>query len=96
MTTDKLTICPRCGQTLAAGFAGKAAGLSFVAPDKFKQFAFLDEDLARAGLTKLLPSKATYFRSYLCRVCELYLIDYGTALSRQEAERVAESLAGTG
>ncbi len=96
MTMTELTICPRCGQTLAAGFAAKAAGLSFVAPDKLKQFAFLDEDLSGAGLAKLLPSKATYFRSYLCRECELYVIDYSTALGRQEAKRVAETLTPSG
>jgi hypothetical protein len=94
MTTG-LTTCPRCGRSLAAGFAAKAAGLSFVAPEQFKRFAFLDEDLSGAGLTKLLPSKAKYFRSYLCRGCELYIIDYSTALSRKEAERVAEPPAGT-
>lgn len=96
MTTAALTICPRCGQPLASGFAARSAGLSFVAPDKLKQFAFLDEDLSGAGLTKLLPSKAAYFRSHLCRGCELYLIDFSTALSGHEAERLADSLARTG
>ncbi len=96
MATFEITTCPRCCQPLTTGFACKALGLSFVAPDKFKRFAFLDEDLARAGLTKFLPSKAMYFRSYLCRGCELYLVDYGTSLSRQEAERVADSLVGSG
>lgn len=92
MTTQALSTCPRCAQQLQAGFASKAAGLSFVAPDKFKQFAFLDEDLGRTGLAKLLPSRAEYFPSFLCRGCELYLVDYGTCLGRQEAERVAEAL----
>ena len=96
MNPPPLATCPRCGQPLAAGFAAKAAGMSFVAPDKLRQYAFLDEDLSGAGLTKLLPSKATYFRSYLCRGCELYLIDYSTALGRQDAERVAESLTPSG
>jgi len=96
MTVPEFTTCPRCSQPFVAGFTAKASGLSFVAPEKFKQFAFVDEDLAKAGLTKLLPSKATYFRSYLCRVCELYLVDFGTTLSRQEAEQVAESLNASG
>jgi hypothetical protein len=96
MTTPELTTCPRCDQPLATGFAAKGTSLSFVAPDKLKQFAFVDEDLARAGWSKLLPTKARYFRSYLCRGCELYLVDYGTTLGRQEAERVVESLAGAG
>jgi hypothetical protein len=96
MTTQPLTTCPRCGQPLQAGFAAKAAGLSFVAPDKFKRFVFLDEDLGKAGWTKLLPSWAKYFRSHLCRGCELYLVDYSACLSRHEAEREAEALAGVG
>jgi hypothetical protein len=44
----------------------------------------------------LLPSKAEYFRSYLCRSCELYLIDFGTTLDRGQAEQVARSLTGPG
>jgi hypothetical protein len=79
---------------LEAGFAAKAIGLSFVAPEKLERFAFLDEDLAKSGLRKLLPSKAEYLRSYLCRACELYLIDFGTTLDRGQAERVAQSLTG--
>jgi len=30
--------CPRCGEILEAGFAHKAPGLSFVAPDKLQHF----------------------------------------------------------
>jgi hypothetical protein len=95
MATPALSSCPRCGLPLVAGFAAKAAGLSFVAADKFGRFAFLDEDLARAGWTKLLPSKTKYYRSYLCRGCELYIVDYGETLGRSEATRVAETLTAT-
>ena len=87
---------PGAAKHFLPGSPQSKAGLSFVAPDKLKQYAFLDEDLSGAGLTKLLPSKATYFRSYLCRGCELYIIDYSTALGRQDAERVAESLTPSG
>lgn len=96
MSTTDMTTCPRCGHQLVAGFAAKAAGLSFIAPDKFKRYVFLDEDLGRAGWSKLLPSKAEYFRSYLCRGCELYMVDYGTAIGRADATEEAEALAGTG
>ena len=92
MSESVFDSCPRCSATLEAGFAGKNAGLSFVALDKFERFAFIDEDLAKSGLRKLLPSKAEYFRSYLCRKCELYLIDFGTTLDRRQAEQVAQSL----
>ena len=84
--------CPRCGKTIGAGFAQKAPGLSFVAPDKLQHFIFLDEDVAKSGLSKLLPSAAAFFRSYLCRSCELYIIDYSTTLDRAEAKQAAQSM----
>lgn len=96
MRENALETCPRCGSALQAGFAAKALGLSFVAPEKLEHFAFLDEDLAKSGVRKLLPSKAEYFRSYLCRSCELYLIDFGTTLDRGQAEQFAQSLTGPG
>ena len=96
MSENALETCPRCGAVLDAGFAGRASPLSFVAPEKFERFAFLDEDLAKSGLRSLLPWKAEYFRSYLCRSCELYLIDFGTTLDRGQAEQVARSLTGPG
>jgi hypothetical protein len=84
--------CPRCGKNLEAGFAGATTpGLSFVAPDKLRHFAFVDEDLSKAGIRKFLPWAARYFRSYLCRSCELYLIDYSVSLNRAEAKQVTEA-----
>jgi len=76
------------------GFASKAAGLSFVASDKFESAVFVDEDVSGAGLKKLFPWKAEYFDSYLCRACELYIIDYSKTLSRAEAEQLLKSRSG--
>ena len=84
--------CPRCGKELEVGFAHKAPGLSFVAPDKLQHFIFLDEDVAKSGLSKLLPSAAAFFRSYLCRSCELYMIDYSVTLDRAQARQAAQSM----
>ena len=86
---EPLAACPRCGAALEAGFAHKATGLSFVAPGKLDRFLTVDEDLTRSGLRKLVPSWAEYFRSYLCRACELYLIDFGATLGQDEAQRLA-------
>ncbi len=91
MTESNFHSCPRCGEALQAGFAHKAPGLSFVAPDKLQHFVFLDEDVAKSGLSKLLPSPAKFLRSYLCRSCELYMIDYSTTLSRAEATQAAQA-----
>ena len=43
-------------------------------------------------LTKFLPSRAAFFRSYLCRSCELYLIDYSETLTRAEADEAAKAM----
>ena len=77
---------------MEAGFAARSSTLSHIAPAKFESFAFVDEDLAKAGLRRLLPWKAEYFRSYLCRACEFYLINYGTSLSGAQAGEIAQSL----
>jgi hypothetical protein len=82
--------CPTCGGPLARGFAVKAAGLSFVRPQKFKKFAFIDEDLQGAGLTKLLPARARFCPSFLCRACRIYVVDYGTTLTRREATEAVQ------
>ncbi len=92
MTEHPFEMCPRCGDALQAGFAHRAIGMSFVAPEKLEQFVSLDEDLAKSGLRKLLPSPAEYYRSYLCRGCELYLIDFGTILSHSQAKELARLL----
>jgi len=85
--------CPRCDGPLQDGFAHKAAGLSFVAPESFERFISLDEDLAEAGLSNLLPSKAEYFGSNVCRSCELYLIDFSQTYDRSEVKEVLERTA---
>jgi hypothetical protein len=64
MSGEVFDACPRCGKSLQACFAAKAIGLAFIASEQFERFAFLDEDLAKSGLRKFLPSKAEYFRSY--------------------------------
>ena len=85
--------CPRCNNVLEDGFAGKACGLSFVSHDKFQNFAFVDEDISNAGWKKFLPSVAEFFDSYLCRSCELYLVDFSKTLSRSQVEQVIQQRA---
>lgn len=91
-TQNDLTTCPRCAHVLKAGFSARAMGISFIEPEKFQNFAFVDEDVSGAGLSKVLPSKAAYFRAYLCRACELILIDYSRTYSREEANALAATL----
>ncbi len=88
------TTCPRCGATLEDGFAIKNVGLSFVEPSKLEKLLSMDEDISGAGYTKFLPAKAEYFDSYLCRRCEMYLIDYSTSLDRNQARELARYRTG--
>lgn len=82
--------CPRCAAAMESGFANKSAGLSFVSYHKLDHFTFVDEDIAGAGLSKILPSKLAYFRSAVCRSCQLYLVDYSVTLDRRQAEYSAD------
>lgn len=83
--------CPRCGAPTERGFCHRANGLSFVTPDSLDKFLSIDEDVAKAGFRKFLPSKAEYYRSYLCRACNLYVVDYGTSLGSSEAKGYART-----
>jgi hypothetical protein len=57
MTEAIFRACRRCGGTFEAGFVHKAPGISFVVAENW---------------SKLLSSVAAFFRSDLCRSCELY------------------------
>lgn len=90
--TAEFSTCPRCNSSMKKGFMVKAAGLSWVSPEKLGRVVFLDEDLSKAGFKKYLPAKAQYFRSYLCDSCQLYLVDYHETLSYDQAKDAAASL----
>lgn len=90
MSQPTFSHCPRCDNVLEDGFAGHAVGLSFISHDKFQKFSFVDEDISNAGWKKFLPSAAEFFDSYLCRSCDLYLVDFSKTLSRPEVEQVIQ------
>ncbi len=84
--------CPRCEETMQNGFYIKNCGLFFVAPEKINKNFYIAENLPKISfLKKLFLWKAVYFDSYLCRSCELYIIDFSTTLSRAEAEQLTQS-----
>lgn len=93
-TNTPIETCPRCQEPTEKGFCHRANGLSFVSAEKLNSFVSIDEDLAKAGLLrKFLPSKAEYYCSFLCRKCNLYIVDYGTSFSSVEAKLLANSVA---
>ena len=85
--------CPSCEKEMKPGFTVKTNGLSFIRPDKFEKFVFGDEDLQEVGLAKLLPVRtARYSLSFLCRACRIYVVEYGTSMSRPAAEAAAREM----
>jgi hypothetical protein len=92
MAETALNLCPKCGRPFQLGFAVRSHAVSFVAPEKLKQFAFVDEDLVQSGWRNLFPSKAEYFRSYLCRECKIYLLDFSTKYDRHQANELAQAM----
>lgn len=93
--TDCLAKCPRCGRTYESGFCSGNVGLSFVEPAKLKNFMFAGEDIAMARWRKLIPAKARYYRSYLCRACHLYLVDHSRLFTHNEAKELARVMTHT-
>jgi hypothetical protein len=43
-----------------------------------------------------LPSKAEYYLSYLCRSCQLYLIDYSATFNHAQAKELARLMTDNG
>ncbi len=74
------------------GFSHKNTGLSWVAAQKLRKFAFSDEDLNEAGLKKYLPAVAAFNLSYLCPDCKIYIVDYSKSLPRAEANKLAATI----
>jgi len=42
----------------------------------------------------MIPWKAEYYRTYLCRTCQLHTVDYSEPLSRHDAELMSRRWAG--
>ena len=71
------------------GFSVRSSPLSFVTPEKIQKFVHCDEDLNRAGLKMLVPSKATYNAAWHCRACRILIVDYSREIPSREAKAQA-------
>jgi hypothetical protein len=86
MRNAKLMKCPSCENEMELGFSHRSSPLSYVARERVQRFVHKDEDLNRAGLKTILPSKASYNAAFHCRGCRILVVDYGKPISSQEAK----------
>jgi len=71
------------------------ACLPFYRPDAFARLIVIGEDLNRRSLlTRLFPSRARWSRAHVCRSCRVAVFEYGTSMSRKEANALAASMGG--
>jgi hypothetical protein len=75
------------------GFSHRSSSLSWVSSGKIQKFIHKDEDLNRAGLKTILPSKASYNVAYHCPACRVLLVDYSKPVSSEDAKTAAASVA---
>jgi len=80
--------CPSCNSTMDLAFCARASGLSYAKPDDFMNKVFMDEDLSKAGLRKLIPWKGEWHRAHICEACGVYTIQYAVSYSREEVEKL--------
>jgi hypothetical protein len=86
MFNDKLAMCPNCDEEMKLGYSLRSSPLSFVTSAKIQKFIHKDEDLNRAGLKTILPSKASYNVAYHCLACRILIVDYSKPVSSREAK----------
>lgn len=93
MFNEALSQCPVCHNRLERGFSFRVTPLSLITTEQMKKFIVGGEDLNEVGwMKKLLPSKAEFNLSYHCPSCKIYIVDYSRAVSREEANELANSL----
>ena len=93
MPIDSIETCPACSGRMEHGLSLTNAGLPFYRPDAFASFVVIGEDLnQRSLLTKLFPSRARWSKAHVCRSCRVAVVEYGTSLSRKEANALAASV----
>lgn len=75
--------CPQCKNEMMSGYSAASSSLSWIEAERFLRFAFMDEDLAKAGLRTLFPWKGEYFRAFNCTECKIVLVDYSEKVDRK-------------
>ena len=87
--------CPRCGGLTRPGFFPANRELSFLKLKQVRKFFYTIEGLSSGDWWEnLFAIRATYYRSYVCRECDVYLVDFSEQLTRRQARAVADELLG--
>ena len=95
MTEHAFNSCPKCSKQLTLGFTARGNSLPFAESEKIEKFIHSEEELSGAGWRNILPHKAEFYRSFLCRDCQIYLVDYSTTYTKQGARELhREQVAG--
>ncbi len=78
--------CPKCHAEMESGASCANVALSWIEKKKLQSFAFMDKDLSGAGLRKLFPWKAYYFKASNCRTCGIVVVDYSKKFDKKSLE----------
>jgi hypothetical protein len=88
MNENAFDSCPKCSQELTRGFTSRGNSLPFAESTKIGKFFHGEEELSGAGWRTFLPHKAEYYQSFLCRDCQVYIVDYSTTYSKKAARNL--------
>ena len=89
MTEHAFNTCPKCSQQLPPGFTARGNSLPFAESEQIEKFIHGEEELSQSGWCHtFLPHKAEFYRSFICRDCQLYLVDYSTTHTKQGAREL--------
>lgn len=76
------------------GFTGRAVELTHIPPLKLKRWAFVHGPVQRRNWLRsnFWIGLARYSPSFICRSCQLYMVDYGISWTQREAKEIARQL----
>ena len=76
------------------GFTSRAVDLAHIPPEKLKKWAFIHDPLQGGNLLRrtFWAGKARYSPSFICRACQIFLVQYGVSWEQAEARRIARQI----
>jgi hypothetical protein len=76
---------------MECGFTGRAVELTHIPPPKLKRWAFIHDPVQRQNWrwTAFWIGAARYSPSFICRDCQVYMVEYGISWTQKEAREIA-------